>query len=180
MCIRDRRPPSAASGPAPVERRPSSAASGAAPAERAAGGSHGAAHDPQYRWALGDYMLGKTIGAGSMGKVKLGVHKPDGTKVAIKIVPRNTSVNAVRAQNAQRVAQSGAPPREAEQEEALSRAAAKDQSKEVRIQREGSLQLLLWHPYICGMREMIIHPNHYYMVFEYINGGQMLLSLIHI
>ena len=174
----ERRPPSAASGPAPVERRPSSAASGAAPAERAAGGSHGAAHDPQYRWALGDYMLGKTIGAGSMGKVKLGVHKPDGTKVAIKIVPRNTSVNAVRAQNAQRVAQSGAPPREAEQEEALSRAAAKDQSKEVRIQREGSLQLLLWHPYICGMREMIIHPNHYYMVFEYINGGQMLDYII--
>ncbi|CEH17115.1 camk camkl kin1 protein kinase [Ceraceosorus bombacis] len=28
------------------------------------------------------------------------------------------------------------------------------------------------------MREMIIHPNHYYMIFEYVNGGQMLDYII--
>ncbi|KAJ7187035.1 Pkinase-domain-containing protein, partial [Mycena filopes] len=40
------------------------------------------------------------------------------------------------------------------------------------------LSLLLHHPYICGMREMIVHPNHYYMVFEYVNGGQLLDFII--
>ena len=38
--------------------------------------------------------------------------------------------------------------------------------------------MLLHHPYICGMREMIIHAHHYYMVFEYVNGGQMLDYII--
>jgi serine/threonine protein kinase len=28
------------------------------------------------------------------------------------------------------------------------------------------------------MREMIVHPNHYYMVFEYVNGGQLLDFII--
>ncbi|KAJ7700393.1 hypothetical protein B0H17DRAFT_1195796 [Mycena rosella] len=44
--------------------------------------------------------------------------------------------------------------------------------------RKAGLSLLLHHPYICGMREMIVHPNHYYMVFEYINGGQLLDFII--
>lgn len=28
------------------------------------------------------------------------------------------------------------------------------------------------------MREMIVHQHHYYMVFEYVNGGQMLDYII--
>ena len=34
--------------------------------------------------------------------------------------------------------------------------------------------MLLHHPYTCGMRELIVHTNHFYMVTEYVNGGQML------
>lgn len=34
--------------------------------------------------------------------------------------------------------------------------------------------MLLHHPNICGIREMIVHQRHYYMVFEYLSGGQML------
>lgn len=137
----------------------------------------------RFRWSLGDYMLGKTIGAGSMGKVKYGCHKTTGEKVAVKIIPRNTSVNAVQHQAREKAKRNGTPlPRDLsddpELQSALQRAAAKDKSKEVRIMREGSLQLLLRHPHICGMREMIVHNNHYYMVFEYINGGQMLDYII--
>lgn len=55
---------------------------------------------------------------------------------------------------------------------------AKEISKEIRTVREASLSMLLYHPYICGMRELIIHQHHYYMVFEYINGGQMLDYII--
>jgi len=58
------------------------------------------------------------------------------------------------------------------------KAAAKDASKEIRTLREAALSMLLHHPYICGMREMIVHQHHYYMVFEYVNGGQMLDYII--
>jgi serine/threonine protein kinase len=62
--------------------------------------------------------------------------------------------------------------------EAVAKQATKDASKEIRTIREAALSQLLYHPYICGMREMIIHQHHYYMVFEYINGGQMLDYII--
>jgi serine/threonine protein kinase len=54
----------------------------------------------------------------------------------------------------------------------------KDESKETRTVREAAISLLLHHPYICGMREFIPHPNHHYMVFEFIDGGQMLDYII--
>lgn len=127
------------------------------------------------RRTLGDYALGKTLGAGSMGKVKLGVKMGSGEKVAIKIIPRHTSLAAAQHP---RQAVNGEKPPPPPTASFLAKAAAKDHSKEVRTIREGSLQLLLHHPYVCGMREMIIHPNHYYMIFEYVNGGQMLDYII--
>ena len=62
--------------------------------------------------------------------------------------------------------------------EAAAKQASKDASKEIRTIREAALSMLLHHPYICGMRELITHTNHYYMVFEYVNGGQMLDYII--
>ncbi|KAN0060145.1 Serine/threonine-protein kinase [Thecaphora frezii] len=131
------------------------------------------------RRMLGDYAMGKTLGAGSMGRVKLGVKMGNGEKVAIKIIPRHTSMAALQQPRAA-TDESGKPqpPQPPPTQSYIAKAAAKDQSKEVRTMREGSLQLLLHHPYVCGMREMIIHPNHYYMIFEYVNGGQMLDYII--
>jgi len=36
---------------------------------------------PQQRKIVGNYMIGKTIGEGTFGKVKLAVHLPSGEKV---------------------------------------------------------------------------------------------------
>ncbi|UTT96995.1 hypothetical protein NDA17_003603 [Ustilago hordei] len=131
------------------------------------------------RRLLGEYALGKTLGAGSMGKVKLGVRMGNGEKVAIKIIPRHTSMAAAQSPRGA-VDENGKPqpPPPPPTASFLAKAAAKDQSKETRTIREGSLQILLHHPYVCGMREMFIHTNHYYMVFEYVNGGQMLDYII--
>ena len=38
--------------------------------------------------------------------------------------------------------------------------------------------MLLHHPYICSVRELIVHTNRFYMVAEYVNGGQMLDYII--
>ncbi|WFD18420.1 non-specific serine/threonine protein kinase [Malassezia caprae] len=113
-----------------------------------------------------------------MGKVKYGVCKSDQRKVAVKIIPRHTSVTGVLQHGRGKPKHPNHAATEAEMNAALSRAASKDASKEVRIVREGSLQMLLMHPYICRMREMIVHTNHYYMIFEHINGGQMLDYII--
>ncbi|PIB00701.1 Protein kinase kin1 [Cercospora beticola] len=107
--------------------------------------------------ASGTWELGKTIGAGSMGKVKLARNKETGEQVAVKIVPRNSQGEEHRSQ--------------AERERA-------EHSKEVRTAREAAIVTLVDHPYICGMRD-VVHTNyHWYMLFEYVNGGQMLDYII--
>jgi serine/threonine protein kinase len=85
------------------------------------------------------------------------------TQLAVKILPRLVPVQPVP----------GSP-----NADAAAKQATKDASKEIRTIREAALSQLLYHPYICGMREMIVHQHHYYMVFEYINGGQMLDYII--
>ena len=83
-------------------------------------------------------------------------------QLAVKILPRVAPSG------------SGAAPTS----DAAAKQASKDASKEIRTLREAALSMLLHHPYICGMREMIIHQHHYYMVFEYVSGGQMLDYII--
>ncbi|KAI9448748.1 kinase-like domain-containing protein [Lactarius psammicola] len=112
---------------------------------------------------LGDYTLSKVIGKGSTSKVKLARHNISGEKLAVKILPRVVPIQPVP----------GAP-----NAEAVAKQATKDASKEVRMIREAVLSQLLYHPYICGMREMITHRRHYYLVFEYINGVQLLDYII--
>jgi serine/threonine protein kinase len=53
-----------------------------------------------------------------------------------------------------------------------------EHSKEVRTAREAAIVSLLNHPYICGMRDVVRTNYHWYMLFEYVNGGQMLDYII--
>ncbi|KAK3672585.1 Serine/threonine-protein kinase [Recurvomyces mirabilis] len=105
----------------------------------------------------GHWDLGKTIGAGSMGKVKLARNKATGEQVAVKIVPRGSTDGEHHSQ--------------AERDRA-------DRSKEVRTAREAAIVTLVDHPYICGMRDVLRTNYHWYMLFEYVNGGQMLDYII--
>ena len=41
---------------------------------------------------IGNYMLLKTIGEGTFGKVKLGIHIPTEEKVAIKILEKSKMI----------------------------------------------------------------------------------------
>ena len=54
----------------------------------------------------------------------------------------------------------------------------KDENREIRAVREAAIVILLRHPYICGMRDVIITQGHFYLFFEYIDGGQMLDYII--
>ncbi|RKF62438.1 Protein kinase kin1 [Erysiphe neolycopersici] len=106
----------------------------------------------------GNWVLGKTIGAGSMGKVKLARKLETGEEVAVKIVPRGST-------------EDGQNQSKADRERA-------DHSKEVRTAREAAIVTLLNHPFICSMKDVFRTTHHWYMLFEYVNGGQMLDYII--
>ncbi|EIW67878.1 hypothetical protein TREMEDRAFT_72042 [Tremella mesenterica DSM 1558] len=112
---------------------------------------------------VGDWQLQKTLGQGSMGKVKLATNVISNERCAVKIIPRFSE--STRRDE----------PRSPEEAEKLRQ---KDESKEVRTVREAAISLLLHHPYVCGMREFITHTHHHYMIFEFIDGGQMLDYII--
>lgn len=77
-------------------------------------------------------------------------------QAAVKIVPRQSF-------------EEHRNPREAERA---------DRSKEIRTARESAIVSLVNHPYICGMRDVVRTTYHWYMLFEYVNGGQMLDYII--
>ncbi|KAI4170436.1 MAG: hypothetical protein LQ343_004939 [Gyalolechia ehrenbergii] len=142
----------------PVANGPSSTTPSKAPAaDPAAQGSGGAARRRTTIPAqTGQWSLGKTIGAGSMGKVKLAKNLETGEQVAVKIVPRQSTDEHHNNRERERA----------------------DQSKEVRTAREAAIVTLLNHPYICAMRDVVRTNYHWYMLFEYVNGGQMLDYII--
>ncbi|KAL9050318.1 MAG: hypothetical protein Q9162_006706 [Coniocarpon cinnabarinum] len=110
----------------------------------------------QVQCQTGTWSLLKTVGAGSMGKVKLAKNQDTGEQAAIKIVPRYSSEE--HRNEADRI--------------------RAEHSKEVRTQREAAIVTLVNHPFICGMRDVLKTNHHWYMVFEYVNGGQMLDYII--
>ncbi|EIE80994.1 hypothetical protein RO3G_05699 [Rhizopus delemar RA 99-880] len=54
----------------------------------------------------------------------------------------------------------------------------KDENREIRTLREASIMLLLHHPYIVSLKEMVIIDPYYYLFMEYVNGGQLLDYII--
>lgn len=91
-----------------------------------------------------------------MGKVKLAKNLETGEQVAVKIVPRQSTDEHRSDRDRERA----------------------DHSKEVRTAREAAIVTLLNHPYICAMRDVVRTDYHWYMLFEYVNGGQMLDYII--
>ena len=50
--------------------------------------------------------------------------------------------------------------------------------KQIQTAREAAIASLVFHPYICGMRNVVRTQSHCYMLFEHINGGAMLDYII--
>ncbi|SCU87190.1 LAFA_0E05270g1_1 [Lachancea sp. 'fantastica'] len=124
-----------------------------------------------HRKSLGDWDFLETVGAGSMGKVKLARHRATHELCAIKIVNRATKAFVHKEAHM-------APPRT--QEEVLEREhkLEKEISRDKRTIRESSLGQILYHPHICRLFEMCTMSNHFYMLFEYVSGGQLLDYII--
>jgi serine/threonine protein kinase len=130
---------------------------------------------------LGDYILTKTLStSSSKGKVKLATHSITGEKVRL-FQPSSTTRGILRdlqcvnkkfaVKIIPRIKRSVAP-------NTTSKRASEDASRDIYALREAAITMLLHHPNICGMRELIVHQNHYCMVLEYIDGEDMLDHII--
>lgn len=125
----------------------------------------------------GDWVLGKTIGAGSMGKVKLARRAEGGEQVCnSSVLCAPTVINIDVPQVAVKIVPRGVTEDSHHQSRADRERA--EHSKEVRTAREAAIVTLLDHPYICAMRDVVRTTYHWYMLFEYVNGGQMLDYII--
>lgn len=113
-------------------------------------------HRPHKRRSIGDWDFEDSIGAGSMGQVKRARNRVTGMQCAVKVIPKG---------HAER--------RKSEKPEKES-----DKAKDVRSVREASIGRLLHHRNICQLYEVYSMTNHFYLLFEYVAGGQLLDYII--
>ncbi|KAG0909807.1 hypothetical protein G6F57_008509 [Rhizopus arrhizus] len=116
---------------------------------------------------IGNYTLQQSLGKGSMGKVKLGVHSVTGEKIAVKIVPRAdlqmfSSPSYTTGKSAQQIAKEK----------------AREENREVRTIREAHMMMLLKHPNIVGLKDLVIQGPYFYILMDYVSGGQLLHYIV--
>ncbi|KAJ3293624.1 serine/threonine-protein kinase KIN2 [Borealophlyctis nickersoniae] len=135
-------------------------------------------NDGRPRKLIGDYKLTKTLGQGSMGKVKLAVHTVTGERRACKIIPRPLGAVPLKEHVVIGPTSSIRDLPAACEISSHPKPKRTDDTKETRIIREAAIMLLLDHPHIVRLHEVVMSRDYYYMFFELVNGGQMLDYII--
>ncbi|TPX51115.1 hypothetical protein SeMB42_g01042 [Synchytrium endobioticum] len=142
------------------------------------------------RKVIADYRLTKTLGQGSMGKVKLAIHLTSGHKRACKIISRPPGSNpvlepvsigptaSIRDFPAASIDPIAIASMTTRSPAGTKQAEDSKNNKEIRIIREAAIMLLLRHPHICALYDLVLLDEFYYMFFEYVNGGQLLDYII--
>lgn len=124
-----------------------------------------------HRISIGDWSFIDTIGQGSMGKVKLAENMKTNEVVAVKVVNRALKVFLIKQKS---LSQPRTKRELYEREKKLQKEVSRDQ----RTIREAALGQIMNHPNICKLHDLYILSNHYYLMFEYISGGQLLDYII--
>ncbi|MBA0712333.1 hypothetical protein Golax_011441 [Gossypium laxum] len=101
---------------------------------------------------LSNYKLGKTLGIGSFGKVKIAEHSSTGYKVAIKILNRRKIKNM-----------------EMEEKELLKQEGLIFGA----VRREIKILRLFMHPHIIRLYEVIETATDIFVVMEYVKSGEL-------
>ncbi|KAI3649906.1 hypothetical protein MP228_005538 [Amoeboaphelidium protococcarum] len=100
---------------------------------------------------IGPYSLGKTLGIGSTGKVKLGVHVETGQRVAIKIISKSSMKKE------------------------------KDPDGSVlnkKLDREIAIMKLVQHPNVMSLFDVFESQDELYLVLELVDGGELFDYLV--
>lgn len=102
---------------------------------------------------IGQFVLGKTLGQGTFGKVKLGSHIITGEKVSSKfIIIINSYQAAIKI---------------------LEKVKILDESDKIRIDREIKILKSIMHHNIIQIYSVIENPTTIFLVMEYASGGEL-------
>lgn len=102
---------------------------------------------------IGPYILGKTLGSGSTGIVKLGTHCETGKRVAIKIVPKE--------------------PNNQDKNKPQS-----DVAHNKKLEREITIMQLIKHPNVMELYDVYETKKELYLVLEHVEGGELFDYLV--
>jgi serine/threonine protein kinase len=104
---------------------------------------------------IGDYKLGKTLGKGSMGKVKVAMK--DGVKYACKIIKRPIPDETAALREFVYMSDDII---------ALDHDLTTENLDDRRLIREMALTLLLDHPYIVTVHRAFVSSHYYYIIMD--------------
>ena len=108
---------------------------------------------PIKRTCIGPWEFIKSIGAGSMGQVKLAMHQQTKQLAAVKIVPKAFTQRSKDRRES-------------------------NETRDARVIREAAIGRLLDHPNIAKLYDVYSMTGHFYLVFEFVSGGQILDYII--
>ena len=60
----------------------------------------------------------------------------------------------------------------------LARELAHERNREIRTKREAYFMMLLRHPHIVGLRDFLVDSRYFYILMDYVNGGQLLHYIV--
>lgn len=109
---------------------------------------------------VGPWRLGRTLGRGSTGRVRLLKHSVTGQLAAVKIVPKLTPESAAgnkKLKNNIKIDKNGLP---------------------YGIEREIIIMKVISHPNIMALYDVWENKNELYLVLEYIEGGELFDYLV--
>jgi serine/threonine protein kinase len=113
----------------------------------------------------GTYILGKTIGQGSVGKVKSAKHEKTGELVSKRWTRLRPTAGLTEIQCAVKIICRDA------------HGQFGNFNRDLTARREAEIRVLLNHPYIAHMRDITGTSHHWYLLFEYVER-QMLDYII--
>lgn len=106
---------------------------------------------------VGPWRLGRTLGRGSTGRVRLAKNSTTGQLAAIKIIPKAKAIEEAHHSRKQRLDENGLP---------------------YGIEREIIIMKLISHPNIMGLYDVWENKSELYLVLEYVEGGELFDYLI--
>ncbi|KAL0570995.1 serine/threonine-protein kinase gin4 [Marasmius crinis-equi] len=101
---------------------------------------------------IGAWKMGRTIGKGSSGRVKLARHAKTGQMAAVKIVSKSFLYSHT---------------------ESLDELASEAEYKELSLQREIIVMKLIEHPNVMRLYDVWDLPDEIYLILEYVQGGEL-------
>lgn len=117
---------------------------------------------PKRKTHVGPWQLGKTLGKGATGRVRLAKHAVTGQKAAVKIVSKKSAALVQSASMARM-----------DSKDASAIIATGPRTMPFGIEREVVIMKLIEHPNIIRLYDIWENRGELYLVLEYVRGGEL-------